>query len=258
MTPGTFTWVELATTDQKGATAFYPALFGWELKEFPIGGGETYSMFVLDGRDVGAAYSMRDDERQMGLPSHWNLYVGVANADETVTRAQFLGATVLVAPFDVMDQGRMAVLQDPTGAVFHLWQGKQHAGVGAFGVPGALCWSELTTRDPKAAEEFYAALFSWVAKPSAPAAVMQYTEFSLNGQPFAGMMAMPAGMPAHVPSYWMPYFEVASLDASVSKAQGMGAKVMVPAQDIPDTGRFAIITDPQGAMLALFTRLGGA
>jgi uncharacterized protein len=250
--PGTFSWPELSTTDQKAGVEFYKSLFGWDVNEQPMGPGETYSIFTLRGKDVAAGYTMRPEERQSGAPPHWNLYVTVANVDESAKRAESLGAKVLAAPFDVMDAGRMAVLQDPTGAVFHLWQPGKNIGVKILNEPGALCWSELTTRDPKAAEAFYTSLFGWTPKHSAPSAVMDYTEFSIQGQPSVGMMAMPAHMPPHVPSYWMPYFQVEDCDAAVAKAKALGASVMVGPQDIPNTGRFAIVKDPQGAVMAVF------
>jgi predicted enzyme related to lactoylglutathione lyase len=118
--------------------------------------------------------------------------------------------------------------------------------------PGALCWTELTTSDTTAAEKFYTSLFGWTPKHSAPSAAMDYTEFSVNGHPSIGMMAKPPHMPAHIPSYWMPYFQVENTDASVAKAQALSGRIMVPAQDIPNTGRFAIVSDPQGAMFAVF------
>lgn len=117
-TPGTFTWPELATTDQKSGVAFYRSLFGWDANEMPLGPGETYSMFQLKGKEVGAACTMQTQERQMGVPPHWNSYVTVKNVDESAKKAESLGAKLFMPPFDVMDAGRMAVLQDPTGAVF--------------------------------------------------------------------------------------------------------------------------------------------
>jgi len=251
--PGTFSWPELSTTDQKAGVAFYRSLFGWDLNEMPIGEGDMYSMFTMRGKEVGAAYTMRPEERQSGAPPHWNSYVTVANVDEAVKKAEGLGATVFAPPFDVMDAGRMAVLQDPTGAVFQVWQVKQHIGAKIMNEPGALCWTELTTRDPTRAEAFYTALFGWTAKHSSPGAPMDYTEFHIQGKPGVGMMAMPAQVPAQVPSYWMPYFQVANCDASTEKAKQLGGRAMVGPQDIPGTGRFAILTDPQGAMFALFT-----
>jgi predicted enzyme related to lactoylglutathione lyase len=251
--PGTFSWAELATTDQKAVVAFYRSLFAWDVNEIPLSPPETYSMFTMRGKEVGAAYTMRPEERQAGAPPHWNLYVTVANVDEAVKKAEGLGAKVVAPPFDVMDAGRMAVLQDPTGAVFEVWQSKQHIGAKILNEPGALCWSELTTRDTKRAEAFYTALFGWTTKHAAPSAVMDYTEFHNQGKPGVGMMAMPKQMPPQVPSYWMPYFQVADCDSSVAKAKGLGAKPMVGPQDIPGTGRFAILTDPQGAMFAVYT-----
>jgi uncharacterized protein len=254
--PGTFCWPELATADQKAGVAFYRALFGWGITEEPIGEGEVYSMFQLRGKQVAAAYTMRPEERQSGAPPHWNMYVAVANVDESVKRAQSLGATVLGPPFDVMEHGRMAVLQDPTGAVFCLWQSKAHIGAKILNEPGALCWSELTTRDTKAAESFYTSLFGWTPKHAAPGAAMEYTEFQLQGKSSVGMLAMPANMPPAVPSYWMPYFQVADCDASTTQAKQLGASAMVGPQDIPKTGRFTILKDQQGAFFALFQFAG--
>jgi uncharacterized protein len=256
-TPGTFSWAELATTDQKAGVAFYRALFGWDVNEQPIGPNEAYSMFMMRGKEVAAAYTMRPEERQSGAPPHWNLYVTVASVDEAAKRAEGLGAKVLAPPFDVMDVGRMAILQDPTGAVFELWEPKKHICAKILNEPGALCWSELTTRDTKAAEAFYKALFGWTAKnSSADAGGMEYTEFSNQGHPSVGMLPMPAEMPAGVPSYWMPYFQVADCDASIAKGKELGGSVMVGPKDIPKTGRFAILTDPQGAMFAVFKFAG--
>lgn len=252
--PGSFAWVELSTTDQRAGVAFYRSMFGWDLSEMPMGPGETYSTFRMRGKDVAAAYTMRAEERQMGAPPHWNLYVAVQDADATARRAQELGAKVLAPPFDVMDVGRMAVLQDPTGAVFSVWQPKAHTGLGIVGEPGALCWSELTTRDTKAAEKFYTALFGWTPKHSPAGAHMEYTEFHVDGQPGIGMMATPPQVPANVPSYWMPYFQVADCDAATEKARSLGASVVVGPQPIPDMGRFTVFRDPQGAIFAVFAQ----
>jgi predicted enzyme related to lactoylglutathione lyase len=251
--PGTFSWPELATTDQKGGVQFYRSLFGWDVNEQPIGPDGVYSMFTLRGKEVAAAYTMRPEERQHGAPPHWNMYVTVANVDESAKKAESLGAKVFAPPFDVMDVGRMAVLQDPTGAIFQIWEARKHIGAKILNEPGALVWSELTTRDTKAAESFYTSLFGWTAKHAAPGSPMEYTEFHNQGKPGVGMMPMPSQVPAQVPSYWMPYFQVNDCDASTDAAKQIGAHAMVGPQDIPGTGRFAILTDPQGAMFALYT-----
>jgi predicted enzyme related to lactoylglutathione lyase len=250
--PGTFSWPELATTDQQGGVAFYRALFGWDVHEQPIGPADMYSIFQMRGKAVAAGYTMRDDERSRGIPPHWNSYVTVGNVDEAANKAASLGARVLAPPFEVMDAGRMAVLQDPTGAVLQIWQARRSIGAQILNEPGALCWTELNTRDTKQAEAFYTALFGWGVKHAAPSTQMDYTEFSINGQPSIGMMPMVEHMPAHVPAYWMPYFQVTDADASAAKITELGGSIMVPPQDIPGTGRFAIGSDPQGAMFAVF------
>jgi uncharacterized protein len=252
---GAFSWPELATTDQKAGVAFYRALFGWDLKEAPIGPGEMYSMFTLRDREVGAAYTMRADERQMGIPPHWNAYITVDDVDASAKRATELGAKVLAAPFDVMDAGRMAVLQDPTGAVFQIWQPKRSIGARIVNESGALCWTELSTRDTKAAAAFYTQFLGWKAKVGGEG-VNAYTEFTAaNGSyPMAGMIDIAAfgDRGKHVPPNWMPYFQVADINASFDKAKSVGAQVGVPPTQIADAGRFAVLADPQGAMFALF------
>jgi uncharacterized protein len=252
-TAGTFSWPELATTDQKSGAKFYSELFGWTINDQPMGPGETYTTFEKRGRPVAAAYTMRAEEKQSGAPPHWNNYVTVKSADESTKMAQSLGGKVFAPPFDVMDFGRMAVLQDPTGAVFQVWEPKKHIGAMILNEPGTLCWTELTTSDLRAAESFYTGLFGWSAKRSDPASGMEYTEMSNNGQPGVGMMPKPPQMPAHVPSYWMPYFWVENVDTSADKAKQLGAKLFVPPQDIPKVGRFSVVSDPQGAVFALFT-----
>ena len=146
----------------------------------------------------------------------------------------------------------MAILQDPTGAVFQVWEPKKHIGARIMNEAGALCWTELTTSNTTAAEAFYTQLFGWTPKHSAAGAPMEYTEFSVAGSPSIGMMPKPAQMPPQVPSFWMPYFQVTSVDTSASKAKELGGKVMVGPNEIPGTGRFAVLTDPQGAAFAVY------
>ena len=250
--PGTFCWPELSTSDQKGAVNFYRELFGWDVDDQPIGPTETYSMFKLRGKSVGAAYTKRAEEQ--GVPPHWGSYVSVADADATTKRAQELGAQVFAPPFDVMDAGRMAVLQDPTGAVFHVWQPNKHPGAQILQEPGTLCWTELATRDTTAAEQFYTALFGWTPKHGTGGG-MEYTEIANAGTPQAGIMPITPQM-GNMPPAWTPYFMVTDVDASASKVKELGGQVYMGPADIPNVGRFAVVADPQGAAFAIFKRAG--
>ena len=252
---GAFSWPELATTDQKAGVAFYRSLFGWDLKEAPMGPNEIYSMFTMRDREVAAGYTQREDERKMHIPPHWNAYITVEDVDASAKRAAELGAKVLAPPFDVMDAGRMAVLQDPTGAVFQIWQSKRSIGARIVNEPGALCWTELSTRDTKTAAAFYTQFLGWSAKVGGEG-VNAYTEFTPKGgnYPVAGMIDIAAfgERGAHVPPNWMPYFQVADINASFEKAKSLGAQVGVPPTKIADAGQFTVLADPQGAMFSLF------
>ena len=146
-----FCWLELATTDQGAAKKFYSNLFGWVSADVPMGPGEVYTLFRIGDRDAGtAAYTLRKE--QQGMPPNWSIYIAVENVDASTKRASELGGKVCMQPFDVFDMGRMAVVQDPTGAAFCLWQSKQKAN-GVTGVDGTLCWADLNTPDPEAGEE---------------------------------------------------------------------------------------------------------
>lgn len=252
--PGTFVWPELSTTDQTSAVAFYKGLFGWTVNEQSIGPNDMYSMFQVGGKDVAAGYTMRPEEKQAGAPPHWNAYIAVESADAAAARAHELGAQVVAPPFDVMDAGRMAVLQDPTGAMFQVWESKNSIGAHVLGEPGSLCWTELTTSDTFVAERFYTALFEWTPKHSAPGSPMPYTEFTVSGdeRPTIGMMPKPPHLPPSMPSFWLPYFMVTDVDATVAKANSLGGQTHFGPQDIPDAGRFAVLQDPQGAAFAVF------
>jgi predicted enzyme related to lactoylglutathione lyase len=144
----------------------------------------------------------------------------------------------------------MAMLQDPTGATFGVWQPRKHLGVDLFGATGAVCWTELATSDLSKAEAFYANVFGWSLKHSKTPG-MDYTEFSNGGQPLGGMMKLMEHM-VGVPSHWGIYFMVDDCDALASKAIDQGATLCVPPSDIPNTGRFAVLRDPQGALFMIF------
>lgn len=240
--PGTFCWIELGTSDAAGAKKFYTDLFAWGTAEHDMGGMGTYYIFQKDGKDVAAMYQMGAD--MAGIPPNWMSYVAVASADEAVEKAKSLGGTVVNGPFDVYDMGRMAVMIDPQGAHFAIWQAGTHIGVQTRDEENSLCWNELQARDLDAAKKFYTELFGWSSKDSP-----EYTEWHLANIALGGMLASQA--PPEVPSYWLPYFAIANCDAAAEKAQAGGGQVIVPPMDIEKVGRFSVIADPQGAMFAV-------
>jgi uncharacterized protein len=245
--PGTFCWIELATTDGPAAKKFYGELFGWEANDSPVGPDMVYTMLRLNGKDVGALYEK--GEMTKNVPTHWASYISVTNADETAAKAKSLGGTIVQEPFDVMDVGRMAVIADPTGAHFCIWQPKKHKGIGVKGEPNTLTWNELLTNDTDKAKEFYTKLFGWTAKTHG--APVEYTEIALGDTgSFAGMMQIQPQMGPMPPS-WGIYIAVDDCDATAQKATSLGARLFVPPTAIENVGRFSVIQDPQGAVFSV-------
>jgi predicted enzyme related to lactoylglutathione lyase len=230
-----FCWIELATNDSAAAKTFYTALFGWTAKDMPTPDG-VYTMLQKNGHDLGALYESKD------LPPNWASYINVESVDDSAKKAQNLGANLIAPPFDVMDIGRMAVVADPQGATFCLWQAKKHIGATIRGETGTLCWNELMTSDIVGARDFYTRLFGWNLKPSP-----EYTEINVGKTGVGGMMQMSSDMQG-MPAYWTPYFAVGNCDATAEKAKSLAAQVYVKPADIPNVGRFSVLSDPQGAM----------
>jgi uncharacterized protein len=242
--PGTFAWLELGTSDHDAAKQFYTSLFGWTFNEFPMDEGYSYTIFQKNGKDVAACYKLMPDMLANGVPPHWMSYVAVDSADDAANKAKELGGNVMNGPFDVYDMGRMAVMSDPQGAMFSVWQSKSHHGIQIRDESNTLCWNELQARNVDAAKPFYKSLFGWELKESP-----EYNEISVGGQPIGGIMQSQA--PPEVPSYWMPYFAVDDCDGTTGKAAGSGATTIVPPMDYPGVGRFSVLSDPQGAVFAV-------
>jgi predicted enzyme related to lactoylglutathione lyase len=244
--PGTFIWADLATTDQAAAKAFYGSLFDWQAEDMPVGEGAVYSMMSRDGKVVGAVAPQQESQREAGVPPLWNSYISVDSADATAQRASELGATVMAPPFDVMESGRMAVIADPQGAVFMIWEKRDHFGAALVNAPGALCWNELASPDPQASADFYAALFGWAITPM-EGMPMAYFVIMNGERSNGGITAAPEGVPTH----WLVYFATEEIDAGVAKAQDLGGTKLSGPHDI-GIAKFAVIADPQGATFALY------
>ena len=242
--PGSFCLFELSTPNQSAAKQFYTSLFGWVPSDNPESPVGVYTMFTLDGRDVAGAYTQFKQQTAAGIPPYWDIYISVASADETAHKAAELGAKVIMAPFDVSTYGRMAVIRDPTGAPFCIWEPKTIIGVETKNEPGSFCWVDLITPDPENAAKFYTSLFGWTLLPGEGG----YLHLK-NGEDFIGGIP-PAHAGAH--SVWRSYIQVKDCDAAVTKARELGAKILAEPMSIGNVGRMSIIKDPQGAAFALF------
>jgi uncharacterized protein len=239
-------WTDLAATDPKAAAKFYSAVFGWKVEVSPDPQYGGYATAKAGGKDV-AGITPKQMEQQ---PSAWTVYIGTANAAETAKKAEAAGAKIIAPVMEVGDQGHMAIIQDPSGAYLGLWQagtmhGSQSTGANSMG------WAELNARGFNKAEPFYKKLFGWGEKKSPMGEGQpEYTEFQLGGTSIAGGTEMNEMVPAQVPSYWLVYFNVDSVDKAFDKVLAEGGKEMLSPMDMPG-GRFAIVSDPEGAAFGL-------
>ena len=245
--PGTPSWVDLASRDLEGSKGFYSKLFGWQPFTIPDPNAGGYTMFLRDGKQVGALTPTMNEQQ----PTVWSVYFATDNADAMAKKVRDAGGTVALEPMDVMDQGRMAVFQDPSGAFFSVWQPAEHKGFEVNNQPNSFAWAELNTRGIDKTKPFYKKVFGWGDKSSpmgegAPA----YTEWQLGGQSIAGGMDMSKDIPSSIPPYWLVYFAVPDPDASVKKAAELGGRVAFGPADFPG-GRFAVLTDPQGSAFGI-------
>lgn len=250
--PGTPSWIDLATPDSEASKRFYGTLFGWDFTDPPAGEDNPYVMATLGGKSVAGMMPLSDEMAAQGMPPVWSTYVTVADIDASAARVADLGGSVMQAPFDVMDAGRICVFADPSGAVLCLWQAKDHIGAEVVNEHGTLTWNELMTPDVGGATEFYVELFGWGAETTDVGPMGQYTSFMLGDRPAAGAMSPPA---EGIPPYWGVYVNVDDTDATAKQAVGLGATVMAEPTDIPP-GRFAALADPQGAMFNVLTWTG--
>ncbi len=248
--PGTFSWVDIATTDQEGAKAFYSGLFGWETEDLPAGDGISYSMARIGGKAVAAIAPQPQQQRDAGVPPMWNSYVTVASADDAAAKAQEAGATVHAPPFDVLDAGRMAVIQDPTGAFFMVWESKQSIGAECVNEPGTLTWNELHVGDPEAAAGFYSQLFGWTTQDIDMGDGRTYRTVYNGERMNGGILPHPQGPQA--PPYWLPYFVSEDAAATLTRAEELGGSTAAAPMQLPTGATIAVAQDPQGAYFALF------
>ncbi|CCH31437.1 VOC family protein [Actinosynnema sp. NPDC047251] len=246
-TPGVPNWIDLGSPDIDGAVAFYTGVFGWEFQSLgPEAGG--YGFFRQDGRTVAALGPLTDGE----AVAAWTVYFQTADADATAKAVVEAGGKVRVDPFDVFTNGRMAQLTDPGEAEFAIWQPGDTDGLDLVGALGSLSWVELQSPDVEAAQAFYRAVLGWTAART-PVAGGQYTVFTPAGggenSEVAGVAEVPEGHPPH----WLPYFEVADVDAAAVRTEEFGGTVVLPAVDVDGVGRLAWLADRYSAKFAVVT-----
>lgn len=238
---GTFVWHDHRSGDPEKAQSFYSKLLGWETEVFEAG-EIVYPMIKVNGTTHGGF-----GPSQGGGPSSWLGHIGVDDVDEAVQRAEAAGGSIMGEPMDIPDVGRMAVIQDPQGAVLSVYASASDDWTPSEGV---FVWDELHTTDIDGAKRFYAELIGWSARDMDMGGGMTYAIFESGGTDRAGGMNIPEGR--QIPPNWLPYVYTDDVDATCVKAEELGAQKMMGPDDVPGVGRIAVLTDPTGAAFGLF------
>lgn len=245
---GTPTWIDLGIPDLDRAMEFYRALFGWEFDVGPAEAGR-YTMCLLDGKPVAAMMPNADSG---ATDFWWNMYLATDDCDGTAKRIVDAGGTLIQAPMDVMEQGRMAIAKDPVGAQFGLWQARAFVGAQVVNEPNALLRNDLVTPSPERARAFYAAVFDFTLDGNPDLPGLDFTFLRRpDGHEIGGIM----GDPTVASSSWGTLFEVADTDAVVARAIAAGGSADAPSDMV--YGRIAQITDPFGTPFSIGARPSG-
>lgn len=241
--PGKFVWFEHVSNDIAKASDFYCPLFGWHIERMPLG-SESYSMIMNGSGGIGGLRSAGD-----GLPAHWASYLSVLDVDGSYRKALAAGAKAVSPPTDYGPVGRGATLTDPTGALVSLWRSNEGDRPDTATVPfGDWYWNELWTPEAEKALAFYEQVFGYAHDAMPMGEQGTYYLLKTGDVMRGGIFQAPD---KNTPPMWMPYVHVADCDASAARAAQLGAKVFMPATDVPGVGRFAAMFDPTGAAVAI-------
>jgi len=241
--PWPFAWVGLATSDPPRATVFYAELFGWRTSDIATRAIGTVTILSAGREDVAILYAQTAPARAARVAPHWTAFIGVRDADATVSDARRHGATILRQPFRVLDYGRVATLADPTGSILSLWQPLARTGATRTNAVNAHCWTELSTSDLTRARSFYGAVFGWSYRDESP----EHTRVVDVAGPGISMRIRHERRASL--EGWLPYFMVENPSAVAAKAQRLGGEQLGDAS----VGDSALIADPTGARFAVLS-----
>jgi uncharacterized protein len=226
-------WVDAQLPDVAAGKRFYGELFGWAFEE----AYDSTVWALKDGERV-AALARKADGR---LPTVWTVYFAAPDADALAERIRGAGGQVVIPPVPVgAGLGSAALVTDPEGAVFALWQPGSHPGFGKRYEVDTFVWVELYARDTDLVNTFYGALFHDAL-------------FGPDAKPDFGRAAVSDVFPAEMPPHFLVHFRVADCEAAVGTVTRLGGRVQAPPFET-SYGTVAVVTDNQGASFAVLQR----
>ncbi|PEN12233.1 hypothetical protein CRI94_14430 [Longibacter salinarum] len=253
-------WAQLKTPDLDAVMAFYSALLGWRVDVNTGGPGLPKGACVLGGttEPVAGMASMSAWEVQQDEPPRWTPFVPTPDAVAMTERAQFHGATLIEPAMPAGGDGWRAVLSDPTGAEFGIWETTPSAAAPPIEVsenpaPGSLVWSELQTTDPYAARDFYGDLLVWSCVDDHPSDEFLGDDirFSRGNAPIARLRSVTRAEVSDAPR-WLPGFAVENLDEAAKRAGDLGGAAHEPPSELEcERPEVVVLDDPTGASCLL-------
>lgn len=247
---GTFIWYELCTTDRRAATRFYTDVLGWKARDMTSPNG-SYTIVSAADADVGGIMTLPGEACAAGARPGWVTYIGVEDVDAFAKKVTSAGGSITRAAEDIPGIGRFAVVTDPGGTAFMMMTplSKEPPPNVAANTPGHVGWRELHAADGAQAWKFYSELFGWTAGEAMDMGAQgTYQIFTLGGEPVGAVMTKMKESPA---PFWMFYFNVDALDATMERANKAGGKLINGPMQVPGDRWIANYMDPQGALFSL-------
>jgi hypothetical protein len=243
--------VDLTTPDVESASTFYTGLLGWSTTTHETPMGAYTSCSIPSGEVAGMMAPGPGAPTDMAF---WSIYLRVTDLDDVLAAATAAGGTTIMGPMEIPGDTRIAVVTDATGAAISLMESAD-ATPWPQGEPGAVVWCEELTRQPGRAIAFHSEVFGWTAEHKE--GTTPYTLLWAGDTMVGGLMMMPEMVPAEAPAHWQVYFAVDDCPATCARAEELGGKILVPPTTI-DEGRFALLSDPHGAVFGVMDHPSGS
>ncbi|MCH8611557.1 VOC family protein [Arsenicicoccus dermatophilus] len=248
MTPwpqGTPCWPDLMADDPASASRFYEQLFGWETTQGPDG----YAFMTSGGlRVAGIGPKPRGAE----WPAVWTTYLAVDDVYLTIAHAKAEGATELLPPTTLPGMATIALLTEPSGAHFGLWEPAPLNGIERYNEEHAPVWNELMVRDHEDAMGYYSEVFGFSFEEfTEPDGSFAYaTMITPSGRLVAGLGQIGEEYGEEYRAHWMTYFFAEDPRAAAARCTQLGGTVLMDVTEGP-FGELAVLSGPQGEIFSV-------
>ncbi len=247
-------WADTFLQNFQSGREFYAELFAWQFTDQYDDEQLVYSLANLSTQNgssspaivagIGPCNFPKPDD----MPLNWGVYIVVQELEASIDKVLAAGGKVCKEPMEVMDAGRMAVCLDSRGAVFHLWQALTHFGTEIEGVPGALCWFELVSRDVYQSMKFYHDVFGWDAVEQQTNGKSHW-RFKVDNNVIGGMHTRTDE--SRDQELWVPYFNTVELNRQLDDCSRLGGSVVFGPVSEREIGRYAVLSDLENNLFGL-------